>query len=232
MEGYVQIGRSFFAVPHEGSESLNSTEPTPPEPPSQFAAQMAQILGESSEPDPLFFVESWTVGVAAAVDNLQQRRQRQSNSTSCRPVLHPFDNRGPLNFVDVTVSDEAFFKTTRANTVADSYTAGRPTQFREETPAPKQSATSQAWQSFVDDFEISQDSVQPTTVESACQLLGVPVTSTREQIKGAYRRMANRYHPDRLESRSERERIRGTDRMASINEAYRLLRTTMFGEAA
>ncbi len=63
----------------------------------------------------------------------------------------------------------------------------------------------------------------PLTFPAACRLLGVAATSTREQIKAAYRKMAGRYHPDRLETAGSVDPQLATDRMASINEAYRLL---------
>src|SRR4030095_7089871 len=37
----------------------------------------------------------------------------------------------------------------------------------------------------------------PPTKEAWYQILGVPVTATKEQIVKAYRRLAMRYHPDR-----------------------------------
>jgi len=63
----------------------------------------------------------------------------------------------------------------------------------------------------------------PLTPEDACRLLGVAATSTRQQVKSAYRQLVRRYHPDRLEHSSEQEQRIATDRMTSINEAYRLL---------
>ena len=64
---------------------------------------------------------------------------------------------------------------------------------------------------------------QPLTLQSACQVLGVAATSSRDQIKTAYRQLVRRYHPDQLEHSSEHERRIATDRMSSINQAYHLL---------
>jgi DnaJ-domain-containing protein 1 len=86
-----------------------------------------------------------------------------------------------------------------------------------------QSRVSQESGAFVDEGDSIQKVTRPLTLEGARQLLAVASTSTREQIKTAYRRMASRYHPDRLVSGTEKERQLGTDRMAAINEAYRLL---------
>jgi curved DNA-binding protein CbpA len=51
----------------------------------------------------------------------------------------------------------------------------------------------------------------------------VAATSTRNEIKAAYRRVVNQIHPDRLEDRDEGVRRLANDQMAEINEAYRLL---------
>jgi DnaJ-class molecular chaperone len=69
----------------------------------------------------------------------------------------------------------------------------------------------------------------PLTVESARELLGIAVTSTREQIRAAYRKMASRYHPDRLARSAPHEQKLASERMASINEAYQLLCTELTG---
>jgi DnaJ-class molecular chaperone len=51
----------------------------------------------------------------------------------------------------------------------------------------------------------------------------VAENSSRKEIKAAYRRMVGQWHPDRLECRAEDVRQLATRQMASINEAYRLL---------
>ncbi len=63
----------------------------------------------------------------------------------------------------------------------------------------------------------------PMTLEGARLLLGVTASSTRDQIKAAYRQLAGRHHPDRYAAQGDRERRLATDRMTAINEAYRIL---------
>jgi DnaJ-class molecular chaperone len=59
----------------------------------------------------------------------------------------------------------------------------------------------------------------------AREILGVTATSTRRQIKAAYRQMVSSWHPDRLECRTEEVRQFATAKMVAINAAYRLLRS-------
>lgn len=54
---------------------------------------------------------------------------------------------------------------------------------------------------------------------NAYELLNIPVTATREEIRAAYRTMARRWHPDRFMDGPERDWA--NDRMAEINAAYR-----------
>lgn len=189
---------------------------------------MGAMLGESFEPDPQFFVESWTIGIPAAMENFQQRRQIQSQPDSWQPTFRAFENAAFLNFVEDFETDGGSFRSARANVVADTYGFGRTMPFHEkDVPAPADHS-SQARTPSSSELEL----VFPTSIESACELLGVAIDSTREQIKGAYRRMANQNHPDRLGQKNQKEQKRGAERMISINEAYRLVRTNLWGEAA
>jgi hypothetical protein len=63
----------------------------------------------------------------------------------------------------------------------------------------------------------------PLSLDRARRLLGVAANSTRDQIRAAYRQLAGRYHPDRHATQGDQQRRFATERMASINEAYRLL---------
>jgi hypothetical protein len=59
--------------------------------------------------------------------------------------------------------------------------------------------------------------------QAARARLGVVESSTREEVKSAYRKKVNQWHPDRLEGENEEARRVATSRMAEINEAYRTL---------
>jgi hypothetical protein len=174
------------------------TEPHP-----SLFAQLEQLLGEDSEPGPAFFIDSWTLGVAAASENFLRRRQdpktTQMNREHAVPAFQfcsfpPFITmEEPPQNADLSPKD--------AN--LSTQDAELPSRSRELPPlAPA------TW---------------PRTLPAARRLLGVTATSTRDEIKAAYRQMASLYHPDHLARRNDHERQFATDRMASINEAYRLL---------
>ena len=52
------------------------------------------------------------------------------------------------------------------------------------------------------------------------QVLNIPVTATRDEIRAAYRELARRWHPDRFMPGPERDWA--NEKMASINAAYRM----------
>lgn len=54
---------------------------------------------------------------------------------------------------------------------------------------------------------------------NAYEILNVPPTATREEIRAAYRQLARRWHPDRFMAGPERDWA--NNKMADINAAYR-----------
>lgn len=189
---------------------------TSPEDSAALLDLMHDLLGTQAEPDPLFFVETWTLGIDTATHNFQARHH---NSTHTGPSVSPFrsfDFSVPLVFIQ----EASDFTSTSAGFSAawkDAYGV---------SPAPHTSSHDAASQQASPHADIPFSTPVPglpLTPEDACRLLGVAATSTRQQIKSAYRQLVRRYHPDRLEYSSKEELRIATDRMTSINEAYRLL---------
>ena len=184
---------------------------------SQFGSDFQQLLGEDSEPDPLFFVETWTLGTPAALENFKQRQIIQAVHTESRNDLQPtyvssksFAHPQPFNW-SVFVSIHAV--------VTDNCDA----------PLSQQSSIDLELGSLEigPDNPSNQDESLPMTLDRACNLLGVAATSTLSQIKAAHRQLVIQWHPDRLQNRTEEVRSYATGKMAAINEAYRLVRTDL-----
>lgn len=178
----VQGAYRFGAAPHWNEPDGDSTLP----------AQLEALLGEDSAPDPTFFVESWTMGVAAAAENYQRRQTKKRK---------PAVPSGPedLSFLP-------FFTVEPVTPIA----APPPLSMPLGNTIPEADA-------------MEPPASTPLTFEAACRLLGVALDSTRGQIRAAYRKMATRCHPDRMARRGSHEQKIAGDRMAAINEAYRLL---------
>ena len=58
-----------------------------------------------------------------------------------------------------------------------------------------------------------------TILQKSFEILGVPETASREEIRAAYRKLARRWHPDRFAPGPERDWA--NEQMATINAAYR-----------
>ncbi len=163
---------------------------------SSLRAQLEPFLGQDCPPDPAFFVESWTLGAAAAAENLLHRHTE--------PEQHPMPAFSGLNDVQPFVASAEWLS---AATV----------------PLPRHSAPNASLDELLEDDEYVGLLTGALTLERARRILGVAADSTRDQIKAAYRQLASRYHPDRHTAQGDRERRLITERMAAVNDAYRLI---------
>lgn len=65
-----------------------------------------------------------------------------------------------------------------------------------------------AWQPYTD-----------VTLQEAYRTLGIPSTATDDEVRKAYREMALRYHPDRVEAQGEAARQQAEKKFREITEA-------------
>ncbi len=55
------------------------------------------------------------------------------------------------------------------------------------------------------------------------EILGVEKNATPEEIKGAYRKLAKKYHPDNPDNASEEKKKESEEKMKELNKAYEIL---------
>jgi hypothetical protein len=187
---------------------------------SRFAQEIQQAMGEDFELDPQFLEESWTLGVAAATESWQRRQRNQVEREQQSRAFREMDSLGGLNFVPATdwvAAGGGAWSGTWSGSMAAMMD---PDRSQQHAAAPAAAATEwpfgQPEQERWEDWD--SDSDEPMTPLRACRLLGVDASSTREQIRAAYRRLASQWHPDRRAGQGANQR------MAAINEAYRVLR--------
>jgi hypothetical protein len=179
----------------------------------RFAQEIQQAMGEDFELDPLFLEESWTLGVAAATESWQRRQRNQSERERQSRAFRELDSLGGLNFVQASDWVAAWLASVAAVATEEgrlAHNAEGPAVAAMEWPFSEPDPCEAWWE--------DGDCDEPMTQARACRLLGVDSGSTREQVRAAYRRMASQWHPDRRVGQVANER------MATINEAYRVLR--------
>jgi DnaJ-domain-containing protein 1 len=224
MESLFQVDRGSCSTTQGNNEAISALETRRPGRAWQFVSEFQQLLGEDSEPDPLFFVDSWTLGMGAAVENFKQRRQAQADRDRESQAFREIDRLGTRALFEESDLYTEFVSSAPAST--SSGTAGAAWQSPQEPSARTEYQTLRESDTFAQECS-SLRTREPMTVERACQLLGVTPASTEKQAKAAYRRMVSQWHPDRLELCTEETRQFATERMAAINEAYHLLRSAL-----
>jgi hypothetical protein len=227
MNGQFQVDRGSCATTPEGYEENPAIEPNRPRRVWGFVDEFQRLLGEDSEPDVRFFVESWTSGTAAAVTNFQQRWQRQPEREFPSEATSDSDSLDTVSFTRKNSLDAEFTTSTSSTANPGRSSADRPTQSSEDLAAQTQEEAWQEWESFAGECDGGSGAIHPMTRELACRLLGVAAASTRKQIKAAYRKMVSQWHPDRLEFGTEEMLQMANERMATINEAYHLLLSSL-----
>ena len=224
MESQFHVDRGHSVAGQEGLGDSPALDPNRAGEPWQLVSEVERLLGPDSEPDPLFFVESWSLGVPAAVENLERRRHDQAERERKGHTFDNFSNPRAQAFVQERELYAEFLSSARA--AANSWFRGAQSSPRSpvEPSAFAYDVDSQEWGSSADRRDMSDAASRPMRQDRARQLLGVTATSTRRQIKAAYRNMVSKWHPDHLECRTEEMRHFATEKMVAINAAYRMLR--------
>jgi DnaJ-domain-containing protein 1 len=215
METEFQVERGSFSTAQATCDAVPSVDPNRQENSGQLLPDCHQFLGDDAEPDTLFFVESWTFGVPKAVENARQRQRGKPDREQQSRLFHQFANLGSQFYVEEALRTAEQFRSSHNPDGAPMHREWFSAQAYGVAPQD-----SEDWREGCDD---NHETSLPVTHDHACRILGVPTRSTRGEIKAAYRRMVNRWHPDRLECKAEEERQIATLKMTAINQAYRLL---------
>jgi hypothetical protein len=219
------------------------------EQPSRFFHDVQQLFGD--DPDPLFLEESWSLGVPAAVENLHRRRQGHAERERQSRAFRELGSLGTISFIADREQAVESLLADRAAGIASGYDSMWSPRAPQATTAPAPGWTPQDWvpadrlaQRWIPQgwtpagFPAQNESPQPQPSDlvmnepRARELLGVTASSSREQIRSAYRRMVGQWHPDRLQRPSEAACRQATQQMAALNEAYRLLCAALLENAA
>ena len=228
MKSEFNVDSGSCSTTRHSYDGVLSLSPDRPMQSWQFVNDVQGLLGEHAEPDPLFFVESWTLGVPAAVLNWKQRRRGQADRERLHSGCRETDSIGASCFVHDDVLYSEFLSSPRTAANALRHDAGwrqSVGDFAKRTQDHAQAP--QVWDKYAEGCEGSNGTLHPMTQQHACQLLGVTATNTQKQIKAAYRRKVSQWHPDRHEDGTNEVRQLATEQMAAINEAYHLLRSAL-----
>lgn len=173
-----------------------------------FPEPIKQAPGATMQLDTELFIESWTLGVAAASENFLRRQENRTNREHESPASDTVSSFTQVFVIRGETAAEAEWRIREACVDQGSVFELQYSGDRRETDGHA-----------ADETEI----ICPLTLKSACGVLGVTATSTQEEIRTAYRKSASRYHPDRVAWAAARVQKLAGDRMASVNEAYRML---------
>ena len=190
--------------------------------PARFVDHMQQLFGE--EPDPIFLEDSWTVGVPAAIERLQRRRDRrevylsQTEAFGEETAIRELERLAGLADERPAEIDVESFLRDRSQPVDARYSPAWLSRIGPELQTEENASTTNAAnRTYVRTPEFSMSTARAT------ELLDVTPCATREDIRSAYRRRVIQCHPDHCQHATEAVRRHATQQVADLNEAYRVL---------
>lgn len=208
MEGQLDRSPSFAVAEHETCGSAAAFAWGGANRNWPLVAQLEPVLGEDFAPDAHFFVETWTDGLAAALESLRLRQQEFKDRAQQESSWREYDS------LRLRFSAEDFLMERQR---------AREVKISSSPSAATHGSTLKETEEFPQNCERDCEAADSLTVQRARCLLGVEVGSSKRQIKTAYRRLVRLNHPDRLAGASAQAKQIATERTSLINMAYRLL---------
>ncbi len=149
-----------------------------------FVGDFQGMAGDGAEPDAQFFVETWTLGAAAAVENFKQRRQELARSSV--PARHCTTWTIPQHLL--------LSKRARCMWISSLVPSPLGTLQRRLAQACRGTLRAGAASGTGGRLFCRGGSLSPDPAERV-PLLGVAAGSTLKQIKAAYRQRVSQWHP-------------------------------------
>lgn len=192
--------------------------------PAKFAEELRSLMGEDFSPDAQFFQEAWTYNLAVAVENWQRRQEKLPEDDFQSSAEIEDDDVFEIEAIvyEGSSPEEYYGHLPRSAEESEDEDAVVLSEEEGALIAPE-SAPAEPTKSVQKDHRKKTAPVRYMTPYLAQTLLGVQENSSLAEIKVAYHRMAGLWHPDLLKSGTEEYRI-ATEQMATINDAYRVLR--------
>ncbi len=166
-----------------------------------FLEQIEGILGPECSPDAAFFIDSWIAGLSVARDNLKRRESERDTRSVSELTAASEMTSVSIEWTKMALAHVGTLAIVASDDMSELHANERCLSI---------------WGQC--------EMVRPLTRELAFRALGVLPTSTPQEIKAAYRRLAGLYHPDRTGGDESLEKGLAADHMAYLNDAYRLLR--------
>jgi hypothetical protein len=220
MKSQTYLELDTFSATQDSCASAQSPKLAKPGFTWQYVDDVQRLLGEDTEPDPLFFVESWTLGVSAAVDNWQRRWNVQANGSVPAAKSGSGLPPGNMPFLEAPTSAERC-ASLNIEIACDEYLSPAP---RDASAAYFLDPMYDHLDSFAEPDDCDDSHLRRMTLQRAYDILELSPTCTQTELKAAFRLKVSQWHPDRHEGSTKSVRQRATAQMAAINEAYRLVR--------
>ncbi len=210
-----------------------------PNQPPPFASDATPLMANGAD-DATFLEESWTLGVAAAAENLRRRRQLKAYREDQTRAFRELQNLGTLRFIEEGQRAATSALVDRPAAIVDRYDAASSQSWTPQDWTPED-RIAQRWipQGWTPGYmsrpggpQQPRHGTELMTPQRARLLLEITSPSSREQVRSAYRRMVGQWHPDRLQFTTEAVRNHATQHMAALNDAYRLLCSAELEQAA
>src|ERR1017187_5771188 len=163
MKSQFNVHRGSCFTAQESYDGASSFGERRPEHTWQFVDDVERLLGDNAEPDTLFFVESWTLGVPAAIENWQQRRLEQADHKSLNRGYREPDGIETVPFVQGSALYAEFLSSARAAANDERCEARWSPRSPEDSATQTQDQAQRESDAFAEECDCRQNAIHPMT---------------------------------------------------------------------